>query len=125
MMASSPAQNFANSKSQRLWWSLLLAATAVNCVFQIVWFWRFHALNINMDGINYIGLARHLVDGNWRASLHGYWSPLNPWIIAATAVMSRNFTLLGHLVTIASFLLCLPLLYLMTLRLWHSKVAAA
>jgi 4-amino-4-deoxy-L-arabinose transferase-like glycosyltransferase len=40
-------------------------------------------------------------------------------------VFSRNFTLLGRLVTIASFLLCLLLLYALTLRLWRSRTAAA
>jgi 4-amino-4-deoxy-L-arabinose transferase-like glycosyltransferase len=78
-----------------------------------------------MDGMAYIGLARHLVDGNFKASLHGYWSPLLSWIIAACAVFSRNFTLLGRLVTIASFLVSLPLLYLLTKTLWRSRVAAA
>lgn len=111
--------------SEKIWWSDLLALTAINCVFQITWFWRFRAHNITMDGTAYIGLARHLVDGHFEASLHGYWSPLTSWIIAATALFSRNFTLLGRLVTIGSFLLCLPLLYVLTLRLWRSRAAAA
>jgi len=124
-MTSSSAPHPANSGSERLWWWGLVAATAVNCVFQIAWFWRFHARNITMDGIDYIGLARHLVDGNWRASLHGYWSPLTSWIIAGASVFGSNFTLLGHLVTLGSCLLCLPLLYWLTWRLWRSRVAAA
>jgi len=112
-------------RSERTWWIGLLAATALNCLFQIAWFWRFRAHNITADGVDYIGLARHLVDGDFKASLHGYWSPLTSWIIAVAALFSKNFTLIGRLVTIASFLLCLPLLYLLTLRLWRSKVAAA
>jgi 4-amino-4-deoxy-L-arabinose transferase-like glycosyltransferase len=40
-------------------------------------------------------------------------------------VFGRNLTLLGRLVTIASFLLCLLLLYALTLRLWRSRAAAA
>lgn len=111
--------------AERTWWIGLLAATALNCVFQIAWFWRFRARNITTDGIAYIGLARHLVDGDFRASLHGYWSPLTSWIIAAVTPFGSNFTLLGRLVTIGSFLLCLPLLYLLTHRLWRSRVAAA
>ena len=111
--------------SERRWWIALLAATLFNCVLQIVWFWRFCAHNITPDGINYIGLARHLLDGNWKASLHGYWSPLASWVIAAMSVLSPDFTLLGRLMTIFSFLLCLPLLYFLTWSLWRSKVAAA
>jgi 4-amino-4-deoxy-L-arabinose transferase-like glycosyltransferase len=97
----------------------------VNCVVQIAWFWSFHARNITTDGINYIGLARHLLDGNFRASVHGYWSPLISWMIAAGGLLSQDFTLVGRIVTIASFLLCLPLLYLLTWRLWRSRPAAA
>ena len=108
-----------------MWWICLLTATALNCGFQIGWFWRFRAREITMDGIAYIGLARHIVDGNFKASLHGYWSPLTSWIIAAAAIGSKNFTLLGRWVTIGSFLLCLPLLYVLVLKLWHSRIAAA
>jgi 4-amino-4-deoxy-L-arabinose transferase-like glycosyltransferase len=104
---------------------VFLIASAVNCVVQIAWFWRFRERDITMDGINYIGLARHLLDGNLKASVHGYWSPLITWIIAAGGLVSRNFILVGRIITISSFLLCLPLLYLLTLRLWRSRVAAA
>ncbi|MGO8795541.1 MAG: hypothetical protein ACLQLC_12015 [Candidatus Sulfotelmatobacter sp.] len=117
--------NFDTSNSERVWWICLLTATALNCGFQIGWFWRFRAREITMDGIAYIGLARHIVDGNFKASLHGYWSPLTSWIIAAAAIGSKNFTLLGRVVTIGSFLLCLPLLYVLVLKLWDSRVAGA
>jgi 4-amino-4-deoxy-L-arabinose transferase-like glycosyltransferase len=124
-MTSIPETASRNLRSETFWWRVPLAATAANCVFQIAWFWGFRGHNINFDGIAYIGLAHHIVDGNFKASLHGYWSPLISWIIAASALFSRNFTLLGRLVTIASFLVCLPLLYLLTKKLWRSRVAAA
>lgn len=113
------------STDEKYWWVILLAAAASNCALQIGWFWRFRSHNITMDGIAYIGLARHLVDGDLKASLHGYWSPLTSWIIAATTIFSSEFTLLGRLVTIGSFLLCLPLVYILTFKLWRSRVAAA
>ncbi|MGB6500571.1 MAG: glycosyltransferase family 39 protein [Thermoplasmata archaeon] len=125
MSLPEPNSNPHNSHKERMWCTCLLAATALNCLLQIAWFWRFRAHNITEDGIAYVGLARHLVDGNVKLSLHGYWSPLTSWIIALSAVFSRNFTLLGRLVTIASFLLCLPFLYHLTLKLWRSKAAAA
>ena len=124
-MIETPEWKHSSSASEKFWWKALLAATAANCLLQIAWFWRFRAHDVVMDGIEYIGVARHLVDGNVKASLHGYWSPLTSWIIAGTAIFGRNFTLLGHLVTIASFLLCLPLLYWLTYELWRSRVAAA
>jgi 4-amino-4-deoxy-L-arabinose transferase-like glycosyltransferase len=120
-----PNPDVRNSRAETLWCLALLAATALNCIFQIAWFWRFRAHNITADGVDYIGLARHLVDRDFKASLHGYWSPLTSWFIAAASVFCNNFTLIGRLVTIASFLACLPLLYTLTFRLWGSRVAAA
>ena len=112
-------------KTERRISLVLLALTALNCTFQIAWFWRFRGHNITMDGVNYIGLARHLLDGNFTSSLHGYWSPLLPWMIAAGSLFTQDFTLLGRVITIASFLLCLPLLYALTFKLWRSHLAAA
>lgn len=114
-----------NDRGESGWTGVLLAATAVNCIVQVAWFWHFHAQNITTDGISYIGLARHLLDGNFKASVHGYWSPLISWIIVVGGLVSQNFTFVGRIVTIASFLLCLPLLYLLTWRLWRSRPTAA
>lgn len=114
----------ARTSERRIVFSLLVL-TVLNCMFQIAWFWRFRAHNVTMDGVNYIGLARHLLDGNWIASLHGYWSPLLSWLIAAGWFGIHDFTLLARGITIASYLVCLPLLYLLTLRLWNSRVVAA
>lgn len=107
------------------WSAMLLCATGLNCVFQIAWFWRYTSHNVNFDAISYIGIAHHLIDGNFRASLNGYWSPLISWCIAALGVFTHNLLLAGRLVTIASFLACLPLLYLLTSRLWRSATLAA
>ncbi len=104
---------------------ILLALTALNCIFQIAWFWRFRGHDITMDAVNYIGLARHLLDGNFTASLHGYWSPMLSWMIAAGSLFTHDFTALGRLITIAAFVLCLPLLYALTFQLWRSHLAAA
>lgn len=104
---------------------VLLALAAMNCALQVLWFWKFTRFNINYDAISYVGIARHIADGNFRDALHGYWSPLISWGIAAFSIFSSDFTLVARLVTIGSFLLCLPLLYLLTLRLWRSPLAAA
>lgn len=104
---------------------LLLGLAGINCAFQIVWFWRLAAHNINYDAISYLGIAQHLRDGDFLASLNGYWSPLMSWCVAATAGLSSNLTLLGRLFTIGTFLLCLPLLYVLALHLWRSPRLAA
>ena len=104
---------------------LLLISAGINTVFQIAWFWRLTSHNINYDAISYIGIARHLLHGDIHDSLNGYWSPLVSWCIAAISTFSSNLTLLGRLVTIGSFLLCLLMLYLLTFRLWRSPLLAA
>jgi 4-amino-4-deoxy-L-arabinose transferase-like glycosyltransferase len=114
-----------NKKSERRLSLILLGLTVLNCSFQIAWFWPFHVHNITMDAVNYIGLARHLLDGNFTASLHGYWSPLFSWMMAAGSWFTHDFTLLGHLLTAVSFLACLPLLYTLAFRLWHSHLTAS
>jgi len=105
-------------------WLVLLSA-GINTAFQIAWFWRLTSHNINYDAISYIGIARHLLRGDITGSLNGYWSPLVSWCVAAVSRLSGNLTLLGRFVTIGSFLLCLPMLYLLTYRLWRSPLLAA
>lgn len=39
-------------------------------LFQVTWSWRYCADNINADAISYIGIARHVAEGDFRASLH-------------------------------------------------------
>jgi 4-amino-4-deoxy-L-arabinose transferase-like glycosyltransferase len=114
----------ADRKLKRITLALLLAA-GLNCLVQIVWFWRFTSQNINYDAISYIGIARHLVRGDFSGSLNGYWSPMISWLIAASSSLFGNFTLAGRLISIASFILCLPLLYRLTLSLWRSPAIAA
>ena len=93
------------------WDVVLLGLAAFNSFFQIVWFWKYASKNINYDAVSYIGIARHILDGNFRASLHGYWSPLISWCIVAGSLFSSNLLLVARVVTICSFLLCLPLVY--------------
>ena len=103
----------------------MLLSAGINTAFQIAWFWTLTSHNVNYDAISYIGIARHLLRGDIPGSLNGYWSPLVSWCIAAVSSFSSNLTLLGRLVTIGSFLLCLPMLYLLTFRLWQSPLLAA
>ena len=105
-------------------WGLLLLA-GLDCAFQIAWFWRLTSRNINYDAVSYVGIARHLARGDFAGSLNGYWSPLFSWWIAGLSGLGSNFTLLARVITIASFLLCLPLLYWLTLHLWRSPLLAA
>lgn len=105
--------------------AIILSLAGCNCAFQIAWFWPLVHRNINFDAVSYIGIARHILDGHIRESLHGYWSPLISWLIALVATVCHDLTLAGHVTTVLTFFLCLPLLYIFTLRLWHSHRLAA
>jgi len=104
---------------------IILGLAGFNCVFQILWFWPLVHRNINFDAVSYIGIARHILDGHLRQSLHGYWSPLISWLIALIAIACHDLTLAGRITTILTFLLCLPLLYIFTFQLWRSHRMAA
>lgn len=102
-----------------------LSMAALNCIFQIAWFWRYTSRNINYDAISYIGISRHILDGNFRESLHGYWSPVISWCIVAGSVFSANLLLVARVITILSFILCLLLVYRLSFQLWKSSSVAS
>ena len=104
---------------------LLIAVALLYWGFQVAWFWRYCGHNINADAISYIGIARHAQDGNFRASLHGYWSPLVSWIIAAGAFLGSDRTLDARLLMLPAFAACLALVYRLTYKLWGSRLLAA
>src|SRR5216684_38588 len=104
---------------------LLIAAALLYWGFQVAWFWRYCGRNINADAISYIGIARHLQEGNFRASLHGYWSPLVSWIIAAGSFLGGDRTLVARLLMLPAFAACVLLLYWLTYKLWGSRLLAA
>src|SRR3982074_3020259 len=104
---------------------LLIGAALLYWGFQVAWFWRYCGRNINADAISYIGIARHVQDGNFRASLHGYWSPLVSWIIAAGSFLGSDRTLDARVLMLPAFAVCLVLVYRLTHKLWGSRLLAA
>lgn len=110
--------------------ALLIVLAGLNWCFQAIWFWRFCGRNINADAVSYIGIARHLAAGDFRASVHGYWSPLISWLIAATSLVTNDRSISGHtlaarLLMLPLFALCQSLAYWLTYRLWGSRVLGA
>ncbi len=124
-MASAPKTGYLSTLIRMILFPAILAATALICLFEIAWFWRYCGRNMTADAISYIGLARHLLDGHFIASLHGYWSPLISWLIAAAGLSISDLTFAGHLVTIATLLASFPLVYWLGYQLWRSQLAAA
>jgi 4-amino-4-deoxy-L-arabinose transferase-like glycosyltransferase len=104
---------------------VVLVTALLYWLFQIAWFWRYCGHNINADAISYIGIARHVVDGDFRASLHGYWSPLISWLLAGLWFISPDHTLAARLLMLPQFVLCQLLIYWFTQKLWGSQLLSA
>lgn len=104
---------------------LILGVAAVYWLFQVVWFWRYCGREINIDAVCYVGIARHITDGNFRASFHGYWSPLISWLIALSSLVVHDRTLAARVLMLPCFAVCLLLVHRLTKRLWGSRLLAA
>ncbi|MGA9979863.1 MAG: hypothetical protein WBQ08_14665 [Candidatus Sulfotelmatobacter sp.] len=107
--------------------ALLIGLAGLDWCFQVIWFWRYCGRNINADAVSYIGIARHLAGGDLQGSVHGYWSPLISWLIAATSLAANDRTISTHtmaarLLMFPLFGLCLALAYWLTYRLWGSRL---
>lgn len=104
-------------------WFIL--ATVISCVAQVAWFASKCFTQIDYDGMSYVGIARRLIEGQFHASINAFRSPLISWIIAAGAQLDRNLLQVGKLTNIGSFLASVALVYLVTERLWHSRLVAS
>jgi hypothetical protein len=104
---------------------LWIAIAVTSCGVQLVWFSLRCFRYIDIDGIDYVGIARHLIRGQFFASLNAFRSPLLSWLIASLSWLTTDLVVLGKIVTISSFVGCLVLLYKLTDQLWGSPLAAA
>jgi hypothetical protein len=109
--------------------SWFIAVTLLSCVLQLFWFASKCFNQIDIDGMGYLGIARHLRHGEFQAAINAFRSPLFSWLIAvasfASAGGSEGYVHIGKLINIAAFLLSLALLYVLTERLWHSRLVAS
>lgn len=103
----------------------VLFAAALSCDFQLAWFGTRCFHQIDIDGIDYIGIARHLRNQQFFAGINDFRSPLLSWLIAAGSFLSGNFVSVGKVLSIGSYLLCAVLLYFLVKGLWHSELLAA
>lgn len=103
----------------------LLSAATLSCGFQLVWFGDRCFHQIDIDGIDYVGIARHLRNHQFYASINDFRSPLLSWLIAAASFFNGNFVSVGKVLSIGSYLLCAVLLYFLTKSLWHSDLLAS
>jgi hypothetical protein len=103
----------------------LTAVTVASCVLQLLWFGAKCFNQIDIDGMGYVGIAHHLRHGEFHAAINAFRSPLLSWLIAAASLVSSDYLHIGKLINIAAFLLSLTLLYVLTQKLWHSRLAAS
>jgi 4-amino-4-deoxy-L-arabinose transferase-like glycosyltransferase len=122
-----PAQPAAlpREHTTRIYASSLLGLAVLSTLAQFLWFYRSCIHNIDFDGMDYVGISRHITDGNFHASINAFRSPLISWLIAALTLRSGQLVLAGKLVTFVSFIAAEVLLYVFTLRLWRSRLPAA
>jgi dolichyl-phosphate-mannose-protein mannosyltransferase len=109
--------------SKATYW--FIAAAIVSCLFQLFWFASKCFNQIDIDGIGYVGVAHHLRRGEFHAAIDGFRSPLISWLIALASFASPDYLHIGKLINIATFLLSLALLFVLTQKLWHSRLAAS
>jgi hypothetical protein len=79
---------------------------------------------VHPDSPAYLGLASQLLDGNVMRVLGGYYSPLYPAGIAALRATGLPPELAGRLLATLAGLAMLPLLHVLTRRLYDARTAA-
>jgi hypothetical protein len=103
----------------------ILVAAALSYCFQLVWFGSMCFHQIDIDGIDYIGIARHLRSHQFYSAINALRSPLLSWMIAAGSFFDGDLLRVGKVLNIGCFLLCGVLLYFFAKSLWHSELAAS
>ncbi len=105
-----------------------IAGAILSSVLQLLWFASKCFNQIDIDGMAYLGIARHLHHGQFQAAINAFRSPLISWLIAlasfASAGGSEGYVHIGKLINIGAFLLSLALLYVLSEKLWHSRLVA-
>ncbi len=106
-----------------------IAGTIFSCALQLLWFGSKSFNQIDIDGMAYLGIARHLRQGEFQAAINAFRSPLISWLIAGASFEgtagSEAYVHIGKLINIGAFLLSLALLYVLTEKLWHSRSVAS
>jgi hypothetical protein len=107
------------------WWLWITVAAVANCFLQFWWFSRISLHDIDFDGMAYVGIARHIVDGDFHQSINAFRSPLLSWMIAAITSPGSDFVRVGKMVTMGTVLVCAGLVFAFAYSLWRSLEVAA
>ena len=123
-MHSSKIARLVFSRDENISRGILIAAVA-SALFQLYWFGRNGAHQINYDGMDYLGIARHIIHHDFHSAINGFRSPLISWLVAAWPASDNNLLLIGKLLSACSFLVLMASVYLFTNSLWRSKLVAS
>lgn len=108
------------------WWALIVSGAVIAaCGLQLWWFSRTCWNELDYDGMSYIGIARHIRQGEFHAAINAFRSPLISWLIAAVSFGHDDYLHIGKLLNVGSFLLTVALLYALAKALWGSRLVAA
>lgn len=66
---------------------------------------------LNNDGMSYLLMARHYAAGDLGAAINTYWAPMYAWLIALLLGIGIDELTAAKLVTLASALSCVPILW--------------
>ena len=105
--------------------SWFIAVTVVSCAAELLWFASKCFNQIDIDGMGYLGIARHLRQGEFHAAINAFRSPLISWMVAVASFGGAGYLKIGKLINIGAFLLSLALLHTLTRKLWRSRLAAS
>jgi len=105
--------------------TLIIAAAGLSCVFQLFWFASRCFNQIDYDGMAYVGIARHLRQGEFHTAINAFRSPMLSWLIAVATFGTADYLHIGKLINMGAFLLSAALLYVLSGKLWHSRLAAS
>ena len=72
-------------------WVVIVSAAVLSCGLQLWWFTRTCFNEIDFDGMAYVGIARRIHQGEFRASISAFRSPLISWHIAAVSFGKGNY----------------------------------
>jgi MFS family permease len=104
----------------------LVSLAIVLYTLQMFRFSPFLLQRVDFDGISYVGIARHLLQGHFSRSVNGFRSPLISWIVALLSRCGNcDVFLVAKVVSILSFVILLVLSFKFTYALWNSQTAAA
>src|SRR3974377_2542382 len=94
---------------------VIIAVAILLCVFQLLWFGSKCIHQIDYDGMAYTGVARHLAEGQFHASINAFRSPLLSWIIALGSWLDADPIQVGKLINISCYFFFAVFVYLFAL----------